>query len=210
VDPYMVQQALGQGNAQEASEYRAFPAQIDQDYADFPGPISQLAGLGQQVGGFAPSNPDLTNWRTFTSPAMANQYDLNFDNAVGADDLAMALKAQAAGRAYDPMAQAGDYVDYRDEWEREQGIREQYGDSPRPQSDPRAPNQLPYPPPPRPSPGEPGYTGGVAPERGIDTLRRNTLRRGRNQTRGLRRPGGRGRRQFGLGGIVDAYGRRLI
>jgi len=218
VDPYMVQQALGQGNAQDATEYSIYGPEA-------AGGMPR-GGYGGLYGG------NLSDDGIVTTPAMANQYDLNFDNAVGADDLGMALKAQAAGRAYDPAGQYGELSmdDMQAGFDRQQGIREQYGGQPQYSPfDPRPIDeylddigQSPGPQTPVPQ----------LPPRGPSGPRfRGWAQQGRNQTRGQRRPGGgrRGyqqpesdiiynsgpthpnrRRQFGHGGIIDAYGRRLI
>ena len=199
VDPYMVQQAMGQGNAQEAAEYSIYDGQRPE------------GGMPRGGYGFGGS---LSDDGIFTSPAIANQYDLNFDGAVGADDLAMALKAQAAGRAFDPESYGPPSMDdYQSQWETEQGIRDQYGaqemqERRRRREERRLadigmgrtyPTDQPFFP-------ATGSIETVAPP----MLPGGDGSNGRLQTRRQRGAGRGRRRRFGHGGIIDSYGRRLI
>ena len=196
VDPYMVEQALGEGNFQDA--------------------MPEVGMEPRQRMGMGYGNPmDYGN----PNLAIANQSDFNFDGGVGLDDMAMALKAQAAGRAYeapDPFTMD----DMMAGVEAQEGVRDQYGaqemrerrqrnmdrrmerlmsDMPAPRPRDAGPNigDFAFEPPP------PGSFGGGEPFLGRPDSQ------GRLQTRS-QRGAGRGRRRFGHGGIIDAYGRRLV
>jgi hypothetical protein len=165
VDPYMVEQALGQGNVQEAAEYSIY---------DGERPEGPMPRGGYGFGG------SLSDDGIYTSPAIANQSDFNFDGGVGLDDLGMALKAQAAGRAYEaPESPFANMDNMRTMIDAQQGVRDQYGAQ-------------------------------EMRERRQRNMDRRMERLMSDMPAPRPREAVRGRRRFGHGGIIDAYGRRLV
>ena len=193
-DPYMVEQALGEGNLQDAMTAEEVAIR-NRDYLSSLGPNPMMMPM-------MTSGPER---------AIANQSDFNFDGGVGLDDLGMALKAQAAGRAYegpDPFTMD----DMMSGMEAQQGVRDQYGaqemrERRQRNMDRRMGRLMSDMPAPRPREVRPdtGYFDIVAPP----MLPGGDGSNGRLQTR-RQRGAGRGRRRFGHGGIIDAYGRRLV
>jgi hypothetical protein len=195
-DPYMVEQALGEGNFQDAV-------------------TAEEVGMANQEYAMGMGDPNMRMMSMYGGPtsAIANQSDFNFDGGVGLDDLGMALKAQAAGRAYEaPESPFANMDDMRTMIGAQQGVRDQYGaqemrERRQRNMDRRMERLMSDMPAPRPRevrerPPVMG-TGGTTSFPGLP----NSV--GRLQTRSQRGPG-RGGRRFGHGGIIDAYGRRLI
>jgi len=198
VDPYMVEQALGEGNLRDAM--------TAEEVGMNPG---QRMGMGYgNPMGYGGSNL-----------AVANQNDFNFDGGVGLDDMAMALTAQSAGREFDgtnPYGQRYSDDEVSELMAERQRIQDQYGAQEMQERNQRMlergieMERENYQPRPRevrelsPVMGE-GYKvmGGTKSFPGPPNSA------GRLQARS-QRGAGRGRRRFGHGGIIDAYGRRLV